>query len=201
MKGLLDGDQTLESCKTLAVKGTTKYTADGEVSFIRKKGVLYRLAKNGEGKFKQLLVPKTKPEEVLRLAHESLLGGHLGMAKTKENVVKTFYLPGVHGDVKNFCLSCNKCQRMSPRTNHRPVPLGVTPIIDEPFSRVAVDLIEPIKPASKHGNQYPNGRGLRYSISEAVFLKRIDAETVAEALLGIGLEFPERSSPIRVRSS
>ena len=86
-----------------------------------KGGVLYRLAKKGKETVKQLLVPKTKREEVLRLAHESLLGGHLGIAKTREKVVRTFYWPGVHGDVKRFCLSCDKCQRMSPRTNQRPL--------------------------------------------------------------------------------
>ena len=122
----------------------------------------------------------------MRLAHESLLGGHLGIAKTIERVVKTFYWPGVHGDVKRFCLSCDKCQRMAPRTNHRPVPLGLTPIIDEPFSRVAVDLIGSIKPTSKQGNQYiltVMDYATRYP--EAAFLNRMVTETVAEALLGI----------------
>ena len=69
---------------------------------------------------------------------------------------------------------------------HRPVPLGVTPIIDEPFSRVAVDLIGPIKPASEQGNQYiltVVDYATRYP--EAVVLKKIDAESVADALLGI----------------
>ena len=154
MKTLQDGDQTLDSYKTQAVEGTTNHTKDGEVSFVRRKGVLYRLTEKGEEKFKQLLVPMSKRKEVLRLAHESLLCGHLGIAKTTEKVVKSFYWPGVLGDVKRFCRSCDKCQRMSPLTNHRPVPLGVTHIIDEPFSRVAVDLIGPIKPASEQGNQY-----------------------------------------------
>ena len=79
------------------------------MSFVRRKGVLYRLAEKGEEKFKQLLVPKSKREEVLRLAHESLLGGHLGIAKTTEKVVKSFYWPGVLGDVKRFCRSYDKC--------------------------------------------------------------------------------------------
>lgn len=60
MKALQDGDQMLKSYKTKAVEGTTKHTKDGEVSFVRRKGVLYRLVEKGEEKFKQLLVPKTR---------------------------------------------------------------------------------------------------------------------------------------------
>ena len=88
--------------------------------------------------------------------------------------------------MKRFCHSCDKCQKMSPLTNHRPVSLGVTPIIDEPFSRVAVDIVGTIKPVSEQGNQYiltVMDYATRYP--EAVALKRIDAEKAAEALLGI----------------
>ena len=186
VRGLQDEDTTLETCKRLALEGTTKRTRDGEVSFVRRRGILYRIARKGEEKLRQLLVPKGKRDEVLRLAHESLLGGHLGIAKTREKVVKQFYWPGVHGDVKRFCLSCDKCQRMAPLTHHRPVPLGVTPIIDEPFSRVAVDIVGPITPASEQGNRYiltVVDYATRYP--EAAVMKRIDTETVAEGLLGI----------------
>lgn len=58
------------------------------------------------------------------------------------------------------------------------------PLIDLPFKRVAIDLIGPIRPPSEEGHRYilplvdyPT----RYP--EAVPLKNIDTETVAEALV------------------
>src|SRR5208282_6277179 len=64
--------------------------------------------------------------------------------------------------------------------------LGVMPIKDTSFDRVAVDLIGPIEPMSE--------RGLRYILTvidyatrypEAVALKNITTETVVEALVEI----------------
>ena len=60
------------------------------------------------------------------------------------------------------------------------------PLMDFPFKRVAVDLIGPIVPASDKGHQYVLtlvDYATRYP--EAVPLKNIDTETVAEALLDL----------------
>ena len=74
------------------------------------------------------------------------------------------------------------------------VPLQITPVIDEPFKRVAIDLIGPIHQPSEAGHwliltlvnyttRYP----------DAVAMKSITAENVAEALLDLfsRLGFPE----------
>ncbi|RUS72103.1 hypothetical protein EGW08_020129 [Elysia chlorotica] len=60
------------------------------------------------------------------------------------------------------------------------------PVVDVPFKRVAVDLIGPIEPASEAGHRYILtlvDYATRYP--EAVPLRRIDTETVAEALVDI----------------
>ena len=60
------------------------------------------------------------------------------------------------------------------------------PVVDVPSKRVAVDLIGPIDPPSEAGHRYILtlvDYATRYP--EAVPLKRIDAETVAEALVDI----------------
>ena len=64
------------------------------------------------------------------------------------------------------------------------MPLGDTPLIDMPFRRVAVDLFKPISPTSEKRHHYiltMVNYTTRYS--EAVPLKNIETETVAEALL------------------
>ena len=60
------------------------------------------------------------------------------------------------------------------------------PVVNVPFKRVAMDHIAPIKTASEAGHRY-NLTLVDYATRypEAVPLKRIDNETVAEALLDI----------------
>ena len=60
------------------------------------------------------------------------------------------------------------------------------PLIDKPFKRVAIDLVGPIGPPSEDGHRYVLmlvDFATRYP--EAVPLKNIDTETVAQAFVDI----------------
>ncbi|KAK3591913.1 hypothetical protein CHS0354_005129 [Potamilus streckersoni] len=61
-----------------------------------------------EGTEKKTPKGEEKRGEVLKLAHESIMGGHMGTAKVRDRLVKEIYCLGVQGDVKRFCLSCDK---------------------------------------------------------------------------------------------
>ena len=66
------------------------------------------------------------------------------------------------------------------------VPLEKMSLIDKPFKRVAIDLVGPIGPPSEDGHRYILTLvdfATRYP--EAVPLKNIETETVAEALVDI----------------
>lgn len=68
------------------------------------------------------------------------------------------------------------------------VPLEKMLLIDMPFKPVAIDLVGPMSPPSEDGHRYILilvDYATRYP--EAVPLKNIDTETVAEALVGLGL--------------
>ena len=70
------------------------------------------------------------------------------------------------------------------------VPLQSVPVVDIPFKRVVVDPIGPIDPRSEAGHRYiPMLVDYATRYPEAVPLKRIDAETVAEALVDIYSRF------------
>ena len=120
----------------------------------------------------------------MEVAHDSILGRHLGVKKTTDRIQTNFYWPGMHNDVSGFCRSCDVCQKTVDKGTVARAPLGEMLLIDTPFKRVAVDLVGPITPASERGHRYILtlvDYATRYP--EAVLLQNIDTETVAEALL------------------
>ena len=134
----------------------------------------------------QVVLPKCLREKVLSLAHCGLLAGHQGSKKTLDRVLSNFYWPGVHADVGRYCQSCDICQRTIAKGKVANVSLEKMPIVGIPFERVAVDLIGPITPASERGQWYILSivdYATRYP--EAVALKKISTEEVAEALVGV----------------
>lgn len=83
----------------------------------------------------QLVLPDSYRDEVLKLAHEVPLAGHLGINKTYEKVTRHFYWPGVKTSVKKFCNSCTACQKAGkPQTGIPPAPLKPITISGRPFS-------------------------------------------------------------------
>lgn len=91
--------------------------------------------------------------------------------------MQTFFWPKVSWDVKHYRASCDTCQRLG----------GVPPesLIGEPFQRVAIDIVGPLK--------IPDHTGKRYILTlvdftrypEAVALSSTDAERVAQALIDV----------------
>ncbi|GFO12515.1 gypsy retrotransposon integrase-like protein 1 [Plakobranchus ocellatus] len=69
---------------------------------------------------------------------------------------------------------------------HTGVPLEKVPLIDTPFKRVAIDLVGPINPQSEAGHGFILTL-VDYAtrFAEAVPLRKIDTESVAEALVDI----------------
>ncbi|XP_030839572.1 uncharacterized protein LOC115923285 [Strongylocentrotus purpuratus] len=181
-------DATLGRIREQAESGVVKTTRNGNRSlFRRKQGLLYREFQSASGDVThQLVVPCKFRGQILRLAHECLLGRHLGSHKTAERILQNFFWGGVRADTSRFCRSCDVCQRSVYKGTVRKVPLGVTPLIDEPFHRVAVDIVGPIAPMTSRGCRYIltlMDYATRYP--EAVPLKNIDTVSVAEALFSI----------------
>lgn len=58
------------------------------------------------------MVPDSMKSEVLRLTHNSLLGGHLGQKKTKRKVQQRFYWFEMREDVNIWICKCDVCSRM-----------------------------------------------------------------------------------------
>ncbi|XP_066445357.1 uncharacterized protein [Eleutherodactylus coqui] len=181
-------DATLGVLRDLAGKPLPE--SDKE-RFFWEQGRLYRETNPGDPqlkwrKEKQLVVPYQFRQELLRVAHEIPLAGHLGVNKTKGRLAHHFYWPKMGADIANYCRSCMTCQRMGKSGPGPKAPLIPLPIIEEPFQRVAVDLIGPLAVPSRSGKRYiltVVDYATRYP--EAVALSSIRTEKVADALLSI----------------
>ena len=187
IENLQKKDSTLKKCFDRIGKPIIRENYVGE--FYKKNGLLYR--KHQETKTVrnisyQLVVPKELRRQVMSVNHESAFSGHLGAKKTEVRILPNFFWPGLRQDVIRFCRSCDVCQRTVKRGSVKKVPLGSMPLIDTPFKRVAVDIVGPIAPPSEAGHRYILtlvDYATRYP--EAVPLKKITTEAVAEALLDI----------------
>ena len=167
-----------------------KKRGNGTSWFLEEQKILYRVfhsPKYNQGlPVKQVVVPKPLREQVMCLAHDSIMGGHLAVKKTVDRILTIFYWPDIHGDVSRYCRSCDICQRTVSKGKVKKVPLGKLPIIDVPFKRMSFDLTGPVFPASERGYRYMLvgiDHASRYP--DVVPLKNISTEAVAEAFVDI----------------
>ena len=136
---------------------------------------------------RQVMVPKKLRNELLRLGHEGILAGHLGIKKFSDRILTNLYWPGwpgaLFGDIRRFCQSCDICQGTVNKGSVRKAPVQSVHI---PFDKVEIDLIGPLYPVTNRGKRYiltVVDYATRYS--EAVALEKIDTESIPEALMGI----------------
>ena len=90
----------------------------------------------------------------MEVAHESIMGGHMGIKKTTYKIQNVFYWPGIQGDLTRFCKSCDVCQKTVSKGSVPKVRLEKVLLIDKPFKRVGIDLVGPTSPPSEEGHRY-----------------------------------------------
>ncbi|XP_052680025.1 uncharacterized protein LOC128160712 [Crassostrea angulata] len=179
-------DPSLETARQYAREGRT--SRDGKVKWIERKGLLYReyegLEKDRGKTYCQLIVPAKFRHIVMKLAHESIMSGHLAIQRTISRILSEFFWPGMQSEIKRFCQSCDTCQRTVSKGKVSKVPLDSMPLIDVPFKRVAVDIVGPLHPPTDKGNRFILtlvDYATRFPQAKA--LPGIDTERVAESLL------------------
>jgi len=93
-----------------------------------------------EGK---VYVPKDEKlrAEVIRLHHNTPVGGHGGQWKTTELVTRNFWWPGVSREVKQYVEGCDAYQRNKNRTQAPVGKLMPNSIPEKPWSHISADFI------------------------------------------------------------
>jgi hypothetical protein len=135
--------------------------------------VLCRRIEIGPGTVvKQIVLPGKFRADVLKELHDAPLGGHRGRAKTFEKIRSRVYWPGQRKDVILWCQTCPICQQVKPGNVRRRYPLQQR-LPGFPLERVAMDIMGPIRPPTKHGNLY-------ILVVEDYFSKYVEAYPLAE---------------------
>ena len=132
----------------------------------------------------QIVVPTVHRREVLELAHDLPVSGHLGVRKTYNKVLQHFFWPGLKRDVAKWCKECHTCQLGGkPNQNIPQAPLHPIPVFDEPFSHIFIDCVGPL-PKTKSQNEYLLTimcSSTRFP--EAIPLRSIKTNTILKALI------------------
>ncbi|GFX44218.1 retrovirus-related Pol polyprotein from transposon opus [Trichonephila clavipes] len=126
-KGIMVADSFCseqECCAELAL--VWKHAKEGKGNYYEVDGYLFHRDKILGESIGQLVIPKCRRTEVLRLAHTSVFSSHMGPKKTLERIKYSFFWEGLRADVKNFCESCKECQltrsvRIKDRSSSTPV--------------------------------------------------------------------------------
>ena len=131
-----------------------------------------------------IVLPRCCQKEVMSLAHESPMAGHLGLNKTYHKLLSHFFWPKMKRDVAEFCRTCHVCQMVGKPNKPIPVaPLKPIPACGEPFSEVIIDCVGPL-PKTTAGNKYLLTimcKATRFP--EAVPLRNIKAPKIVDSLV------------------
>jgi len=133
---------------------------DGKTLFFLENGVLMRAWRDKEmlnipgTECTQIVLPYCLRAAMLRLAHDIPAAAHLGMAKTKQRLDRHFYWPSLSQDIKRYVRSCDVCQRLGKGGKPPPASLHNLPVMSEPFSRIAIDIVGPLPKCRDTGNRF-----------------------------------------------
>ncbi|KAL2103054.1 hypothetical protein ACEWY4_002222 [Coilia grayii] len=144
-------DPTLQPLfkKAIAPEQLVQFQAKGKECHLVKGGKLFRVSEDGE----QLVVPQSLRSTVLKVGHSVPWAGHLGQQKTLSRIAQRFHWPGFYQHVIDYCKSCPECQLTSQANRGTKAPLVSLPIVDVPFTRIAMDIVGPLE-RSRGGHRY-----------------------------------------------
>ena len=150
-------------------------------------GILYhsRVTKNKRNKMMdhyQIVIPESLIETVLKVVHDSPLGGHAGINNTLDRAKEQFFFPRMGKIISDYVQSCHLCQIRKVPNRKTKQDIVAFPHPEEPFQVWQIDLCGPF-PVSVNGNSHVfTAVDLFSKFMFACPLRNKDALTVGEAL-------------------
>ena len=149
--GWLGSDE--EKPHMLALRSpVTKHLWLNKSQLVIKNGVLYyKWLSVGDQESLKLLIPQKLKQEVLRMCHDSLFGGHMGRERTLWKMKISFFWPTMSRDCELYVSSCGICSR-NKKSNRRPRAALSSYHVGAPLERVHLDVMGPLVRSEK-GNK------------------------------------------------
>ena len=107
-------------------QGSSKYCLENELLYHIERGTKTRPHTK-----MQLVLPPSFRKLVLQDAHDGFLGGHLGIEKTTDKVMKSYFWPTMLKDIMHYVQSCETCNRKKLHRERRPMqdmPMPAAPM-------------------------------------------------------------------------
>ena len=98
----------------------------------------------------QVVLPLSFRPEVLRLAHEVPMAGHVGIRRTRSRIMAHFWWPRLYKDTAQFSRTCHAYQVVrKPQSVVKPASFVLVPVFEEPCNKVLVGSVSRTKPRKK----------------------------------------------------
>ena len=139
---------------------------------------------------KQIVVPICLRTSLLQLAHDIPAASHLGQRKTRARLLQHYYWPQVERAIKDYCRTCDRCQRLGKGPNPSKAPLQSLTLETEPFKRLIIDIVGPLPECKDSGNRFIlTVMDACTHYPEAIPLRQHTAKDVAVALVSVWSRF------------
>ena len=131
--------------KRLLNKTAPKHELD---TFFIHNGLLYKYASDHSKDFCALVIPKAWRYTILVEMHDKM--GHQGNNRTYSLIKQEYYWKGMAKDVKDYIQRCPACRQEKARVQS--YPLHMMEIPDQPFNKIAMDLVTDFTESNKGTN-------------------------------------------------
>ncbi len=100
----------------------------------------------------RVVVPDHMKKEVMKLHHDSPFAGHRAFETTLISLNKRYYWNFMPSQVKDYCTSCEKCQKFNFACAHNRAPLKPI-VVSRPWQLLGIDFTGPLK-TTPRGKKY-----------------------------------------------
>ena len=137
----------------------------------------------------QICVPEHLIPELLNRIHNSKTQGHRGIRQTIEECRRSFYFPGYQEIITEYVSNCSSCLQVkrAPESTLRPPLQPITAKTSFPGDIMELDLVGKLKPSGNYLHIL-TALDVFSQFMFAIPLKRVTAESIAQALVNLFLQ-------------
>ena len=89
---------------------------------------------------KQLVVPKSLQDDVLRSYHDAIIAAHPGLDRTYNNIRMKYFWKRMYSDIETYVKTCIECQQGKTNPHAKKAPLQPIPVTGV-FERLQMDIL------------------------------------------------------------